>query len=201
MLHFNLYLFLKSPTVGPYAGSSPWAEEQGGSEQNPVAKQWPGRFYFFSPGCWMKQPFCEQPLFTFFQTKVGISSDASSLVTDVYSQPDAWKIFLIVSEPMWACSALGATASWNSKPLGEEKIPHHCWAILCTEAKHPAQLSADFGPGAVRTSSKHLLTSLDSEPLMRGVRSFPQGLQTLRSQHLDFVHKIERFLKTCCWSA
>jgi len=30
VLHFNLYLSLKSPIVGPYTGSSPWAEEQDG---------------------------------------------------------------------------------------------------------------------------------------------------------------------------
>lgn len=101
-------------------------------------------------------------------------------------------------------SMLGTCSSslLKSKVMGQEEIPCHCWAILCTEAKHPAQLPADFGPGAVCMSSKHLLTSFDSEePLMRGVRSFPQGLQTPGSQHLDFVHKIEMFLKTCCWSA
>jgi len=48
----------------------------------------------------MQRPFCEQPLFTFSLTKVGISSDASSLVTDLYSQPDAQKRFLIVAESM-----------------------------------------------------------------------------------------------------
>lgn len=34
----------------------------------------------------MKQLFCEQQLFTFFLAKVGISSDANNLVTNVYSQ-------------------------------------------------------------------------------------------------------------------
>lgn len=36
----------------------------------------------------MKQLFCEQQLFTFFLTKVGISSDANNLVTNAYSQPE-----------------------------------------------------------------------------------------------------------------
>lgn len=36
----------------------------------------------------MKQLFCEQQLFTFFLTKVGISSGANNLVTNAYSQPE-----------------------------------------------------------------------------------------------------------------
>lgn len=109
-----------------------------------------GCFIFLFPGCWMKQPFCEQPLFTFFQTKVGISSDASSLVTGVCSQPGSWKGFLIMSEPTWACSALAGTASQKPKPChwDREETSHHCWAFLFREAKYQALLPANLRPRA-----------------------------------------------------